>query len=125
MSRDGYVYATERQFNGVLGLHATRPDDAPTTLHVAITANLVATNAPQLRLICDDAIVEGRRNITLDLQQCQYIDAKGWGQLVAIGNRAHRLAGFVVIANASADLLTLFHSHGIASLFRFAPSQEG
>lgn len=121
MSKHGYAYITADQFDRVLGLKATRPESDPTALVVAITANLVATNAPQLRTIVDDAIDAGRVHITLDLMACPDVDARGFGVLVGIANRVNRRGGSVTIANAHADLRTLFEKHFIAELFTFAP----
>jgi anti-anti-sigma regulatory factor len=117
------MYTPEQHERIQLGLRATRPEDAPTTLLVAITANLVATNAPQLRTITDDAIDQGRITITLDFAQCPDIDKRGFEMLVSIANRVKRKGESVTIAHAHRDLVALFHSHGIASLFRFEPTE--
>jgi hypothetical protein len=77
------LYTPEQHSRIQLGIKAERPAEAPSVLRVAITANLVATNAPQLRTIADDAIDEGRITITLDLAHCGYVDARGFGILVA------------------------------------------
>jgi anti-anti-sigma factor len=116
-----YTHAENERI--VLGIKAERPAEAPSVLRVAISANLVGTNAPQLRTITDDAIDEGRITITLDLEHCGYVDARGFGILVGIANRVNRRGGSVTITNAHEDLRTVFVGHGIAELFRFAPSE--
>jgi anti-anti-sigma regulatory factor len=83
MSMRAAMYTHDEIERIQLGIKAERPADAPSVLRVAITANLVATNAPQLRTIADDAIDEGRITITLDLAHCGYVDARGFGILVA------------------------------------------
>jgi anti-anti-sigma factor len=117
------MYTHDENQRVQLGIKAERPAEAPSVLRVAITANLVATNAPQLRTITDDAIDEGRIVITLDLEHCRYVDARGFGILVALANRANRRGGSVTIAGAHEDLRTVFVGHCIAELFRFEPSE--
>lgn len=124
MTRAPISAQTPEEFERVtLGLRAERPADQPTVLRVAITANLVATNAPQLRTITEDGIAEGRTTIVLDLSHCDYIDARGFGQLVGIANHARMKGGSVTIVGAHEDLRALFTHHHIARLFRFEPSE--
>lgn len=105
------------------GLTIDRTIGDHTAFRLIVTRPIDRDNAPQLRLLSDDAIDDGRIAITLDLEHCGYVDARGVGILVALANRVNRRGGSVTITNAHEDLRNVFIAHRIASLFRFAPSE--
>jgi anti-anti-sigma regulatory factor len=106
------------------GLTIDRTIGDHTAFRIIVTRPIGRDNAPQLRLLSDDAIDDGRLAITLDLAHCGYVDARGFGILIAIANRVNRKGGWVEIRDAKPDVRALFESHRIASFFQFEPGEH-
>jgi anti-anti-sigma regulatory factor len=118
-----FAFTPEQHERIQLGLHVDRPADEPTVLRIAITANLVATNAPVLKRHVLDGIADGRTRIVLDLAACADCDKRGMETLLSLTIAARRHEGSLEIANAREDLRALFRVHGIDTLLNLVPSE--
>jgi anti-anti-sigma regulatory factor len=118
MNRPSVVAYTQDQHERIqLGLRAERPADQPTVLRVAVTANLVATNAKPLRTIALDGIAEGRTTIELDLSHCADADRRGLEALLSMHKAAKRAGGSLTLCAMQPDFRALLDAHGITNLF--------
>jgi anti-anti-sigma regulatory factor len=117
----GYTPADHERIH--MGLHVERPADAPTVLRIAITANLVATNAPTLKRLVLDALTEGRTRIVLEVEHCADCDKRGMETLLSLTIWVRRKGGALEITNARDDLRALFRVHGIDALLNLVPSE--
>lgn len=101
-----------------LGFTLDRGEPAGQTLRIAITANLVATNARALKpRVLEEIAATGVNHVRLDLEHCPYIDAAGLGVLVSIANATSRAGGGLTVGGANEDLTTLFELTGLDRLF--------
>lgn len=104
-----------------LGLQSARSGDR---LVVKVTAALVATNAPALKRLVEDAIAEGVTMIELDLSACDRGDSRGLGHLVSIARtcQLHRFGAqlapvALLITAISENLLVQMRHFAIDKLF--------
>jgi anti-anti-sigma factor len=130
MKRDGYAaYSPEEHVRVQLGIterECTPPDDAPgISVRFTITANLVSTNAPVLKVKALDAIARGHVFVAVDLATCPYVTRAGFDVLASIANAARRAGGGLMVENSSTDLVTLFNATGLSKLFTISkPERE-
>ena len=115
------AYSPEEHVRIQLGItesECTPTDDTPgVSVRFTITANLVSTNAPVLRVKALDAIARGHVYLAIDLATCPYATGNGFKALASIAGAARRAGGGLVVENASHDLVTLFDATGLSKLF--------
>lgn len=71
-------------------------------------ADIVASNAKELREELKNLIDRGIRELVVDLGAIEMIDSVGLGLLIAVHNSLSRIDGTLTIVNVSKDLDELF-----------------
>ncbi len=79
--------------------------------------DVVEDSAPGLRSTMREIVGDGVRELTLDLDSVQTIDACGLGVLVAAHNSLHKVGGQLAVINASKDILALLEAMSIQRHF--------
>lgn len=82
-------------------------------------------NAPELKQTIRNQILEGFRNIVIDLSQTPYIDSSAIGTLIQISNWVTRRGGLLVVANLSSTLEKLFQQTRLDTYIPVAESVTG
>ena len=99
----------------------TRTEQGEETL-VSIEGTLDALTAPELRPTLDAIVAEGKKSVTLDLQNLRLIDSSGVGALVSLLKRVRAYGGEVRISGLSDQPLAIFK---LLQLNRVFPGQPG
>ncbi len=99
----------------------TRTEQGEETL-VSIEGTLDALTAPELRPTLDAIVAEGKKSVTLDLQNLRLIDSSGVGALVSLLKRVRAYGGEVRISGLRDQPLAIFK---LLQLNRVFPGQPG
>lgn len=99
----------------------TRTEQGEETL-VSIEGTLDALTAPELRPTLDAIVAEGKKSVTLDLQNLRLIDSSGVGALVSLLKRVRAYGGEVRISGLRDQPLAIFK---LLELNRVFPGQPG
>jgi anti-anti-sigma factor len=70
----------------------------------------VAAILPELRNSMRDIVVEGVREVVIDLADVRMVDSSGIGLLISAHNSLRKAGGRLAVINASEDLLQLFQT---------------
>lgn len=84
---------------------------------VAPHGDIVASGMPELRPALRDLVREGRRQVTVDLEETKMIDSTGLGLLLAAFNSLRQAQGTLTIVNASPEIIELLRTMRIHQHF--------
>lgn len=91
---------------------------------VAASGELDLATVPKLREAISEHIVEGRRNILVDLRAVTYIDSTGLGVLVGAAKAVHSGGGSLRLVCDSPRLLRLLRITGLDRALAVHPTME-
>ncbi len=86
--------------------------------------DLTAVTAPELRPELKNVIIDGVRDLVLDMTQVHVVDSAGIGLLVAVYNSLARLNGTLSVVNLSGELLKLFKAFRLDRHFSISGTGE-
>lgn len=89
---------------------------------LAVHGEIDTYSAPQLRHSLSEQIVEGRRQIVIDMTQVSFLDSAGLGVLIGALRRLRSLGGDLTLAGCARPTLKLLRITGLDSVFRLSGS---
>lgn len=96
---------------------AVERHDRPEGTLLRIQGEVDLYTAPKLRERLDEAIDAGRRALTLDLSEMDFIDSTGLGVLVGAQKRLRETGGAIVLRNPSRSTSKILEIAGLTQLF--------
>jgi len=89
---------------------------------VAVTGELDAYTAPELRTALQEAMDGGAQFLVADLTAVEYIDSVGLGILVAAAKRAAAAGGALSVASDASSVTKVFQISGTHELLGLQPT---
>ncbi len=88
-----------------------------------LSADIIASNAPDLRNVLKNLVADGVRELVIDLANVRVVDSSGIGLLVAVHNSLSRLGGKMSVIHTSNDLVELFKAFRLDKHFTISKSE--
>ena len=90
----------------------THAEDGPRSeLH--LTGDLDVAAAPRFRQVLGDLMGAGVREVTVDLEDTDFVDSSGLGALLWAEHRLHAIGGELSIVNPAEQVLRTFTMAGL------------
>ena len=95
----------------------------PTAL-VDVAGDIEAGNASQLRYQVDTVLVDGVRNVVMDIAQVSFMDSSGIATLVQVFKKVREGQGSFHLCNVAPQVLRVFELTQLDRVFSIFPHRE-